>query len=116
MNGGSKQFSGWYMLILLLVTGCGTSRSIPPDTVARPPSGLPDHFVFDAAGLERDSIAGMKCYSPLMDLRDRTHLVLVRSAKGRGDYAVPDGHYGVGPNDLLRVDCRSMGVIGIVPR
>ncbi len=112
--------SCWSVLVVLaLATACATSHStFPPDSVARPPVGVvPSRFVFDASAVNTDSAAVPACASPLVDTRTGTRLLLIRSDQGRrGDYAVTPASYGVGPADLLRVDCRSGAVIGIVPR
>jgi hypothetical protein len=64
------------------------------------------------------------CFVILTDPRDDTRLELVRSTEviGRsprfvGDNAVtPAGRYGVGPRELLRVDCEARRAIGVVDR
>ncbi len=33
---------------------------------------------------------------------------------GRGDYSVPEGKYGVQKGELLRINCRTGEVLGIV--
>ena len=62
--------------------------------------------------------ASQECRSVMVDPRDQTRLRLVRSAPlgnlHRGDYEVPRGRYGVGQNELLRLDCETGQVIGIV--
>jgi hypothetical protein len=58
------------------------------------------------------------CRNPLIDPRDQTRLRLVRSAafgdSQRGDYEVPQGRYGVGPRELLRIECATGQALGIV--
>ena len=105
--------------VVAFATACATSHSnFPPDSAARPTVGVvPARFVFDASAVNTDSAAVPACASPLVDIRTGTRLVLVRSEQGRrGDYAVTPPSYGVGPTDLLRVDCRGGAVIGIVAR
>jgi hypothetical protein len=41
---------------------------------------------------------------------------MVRAASGIGDYEVPEGRYGVGPGEVLRLDCSTGRVLGIVGR
>jgi hypothetical protein len=103
--------------LVLMLPACASSHAnIPLDSAARSGAALPARFVFDAS-LVTDTTYLVGCRSPLMDPADGTRLVLVRSARdGRGDYEVPPGHYGVGPNELLRINCRTDGIIGIVPR
>jgi hypothetical protein len=103
----------------LLVAGCGTSR--PWALTPRPAEGLPEQFVPVGA-----PAGAARCMVHLKDPRDDTRLDLIRSAavtdgagspSQLGDYAVLSaGRYGVGPNELLRVDCDSGRAIGVVDR
>ena len=105
-------------VLLLSLLACSKS-SFPPDSVARPVSGtVPARFLFDATGFETDTVIDKpQCRTPLMDPNDGTRIVLSRTVDdARGDYEVPEGRYGVGTNDLLRINCKTGGVIGIVPR
>ena len=106
------------LLGALLVSGCGTSR--PWAVTPRPAEGLPDEFVPVGA----PAGAG-RCLVHLTDPRDDTRLELIRSTEANGeggpshvgDYAVlPAGRYGVGPKDLLRIDCDRGRAIGVVDR
>lgn len=54
------------------------------------------------------------CRSPLLDPTDGTEIILVESIEGLGDYRVPSGKYGMKNNELLRIDCQSGKVLGIV--
>jgi hypothetical protein len=58
------------------------------------------------------------CHTLLLDPRDQTPLRLHRSTQfgmsHRGDYDVPAGRYGVQRGELLRLDCATGEVIGIV--
>ncbi len=90
------------------------SSSFPPDAAARPATDVPSVFLGrDGADL-RPARAVDPCRDVMVDPRDRTDVTLVRSQAGRGDYAVPPGRYGVEANELLRLDCRTGEVIGIV--
>lgn len=91
-------------------TGGRLSGDFPPDTAARPATYAPAAFEFAAPA------SGSTCRNPATDPRDATRIVLVRAAGGRGDYAVPANRYGVERDQLLRLDCASGAVIGIVPR
>jgi hypothetical protein len=105
---------------------CGISGGCAPGaaTDARPDSGTaqvidaPDHFIVGAIGSAdaREPRAGEGCRNPMVDPRDGTALTLVRSDKGMGDYEVPEGRYGVGAKQLLRLDCATGRVVGIVKR
>jgi hypothetical protein len=50
------------------------------------------------------------------DPRDRTAVRMVRSSVHQADYDVPGGRYGVGPAELLRLDCNTGRPLGIVRR
>jgi hypothetical protein len=53
----------------------------------------------------------------MLDPADNAKVLLVRAvANRRGDYEVPAGRYGVRTGELLRLDCVTGGVIGIVPQ
>ena len=62
-----------------------------------------------------DTLAGAGCLSPMVDPRDGAQLRFVFSAS-YGDYEVPAGRYGASANELLRLDCNTGRVIGIVRR
>lgn len=99
-------------LLVLTVAGtlaaCASMRGDPTDESARTATDVPARF---------EGIApGPGCRSPLTDPRDGTTLRLARSTSNRGDYEVPEGRYGVRAGELLRVDCETGEVIGIVTR
>jgi hypothetical protein len=50
----------------------------------------------------------------LIDKRDGTEIVLVSSASGMGNYRVPEGRYGVQKGELLRINCATGEVLGVV--
>jgi len=82
------------------------------------PSDTPDHFV---VGIPNGSATsepkpGEGCRNPMADPRDGTRLQLIRSAEGQGDYEVPPGRYGVSEDELLRLECSTGRVVGIVKR
>jgi hypothetical protein len=62
-----------------------------------------------------DTIAGSGCVSPMVDPRDGTEVRFVFSTS-YGDYEVPAGRYGTGAGELLRLDCNTGRVIGLVRR
>ena len=100
---------------------CGASH--PLELVPRPVTGLPDQFVADTAW-PPVTAPGPTCTAHLRDPRGGVRLTLVWSAWTTGtgptlvgDYeAAPVGSYGLGANDLLRLDCPSGRVQGSVPR
>jgi hypothetical protein len=65
-----------------------------------------------------EGVAGQGCRVMMLDPRDQTQLRLARSAQfgltHHGDYEVPAGRYGVQRNELLRLDCATGEVVGIV--
>lgn len=100
------------MLCLLLLLSCGPGQSTMESNILRPAFGAPDEF--EAAGgmsLDDDS-----CRSPLVDPRDDTRIIMFRSGSGTGDYEVPEGKYGVRKGELLRVNCETGEVLGIVKK
>jgi hypothetical protein len=101
---------------LVVGAGCATRLSTWESDVARAATETPDHFLVQGSAGDEEPPQDGSCRSPLVDPRDRTGLVLVRSAAGRGDYEVPEARYGVGQGELLRVDCASGRALGVVPR
>lgn len=64
-----------------------------------------------------DTIVGQGCRSQVVDPRDGTRLRMVRvGGDGLGDYDAPEGRYGVGPKEVLRLDCNTGRVLGIARR
>ena len=108
-------------LLLLSLGGChgpGPDTMPGPEAV-RPAVDAPARFEPGnrRARLEPgDTLAGSGCLSPLIDPRDRGVARLVRSGGGLGDYAGPSGRYGAAIDDLLRVECNTGRLIGIVPQ
>ncbi|SOC80191.1 hypothetical protein SAMN06296241_1736 [Salinimicrobium sediminis] len=101
--------------LLLLLLSCGTTSSTRSmKSIERQAMDVPDRFEAPA-GVERTSNA---CISPLTDPRDGTTIKMVTSFSGEevGDYSVPAGKYGVEANELLRINCRTGEVLGIVKR
>jgi hypothetical protein len=52
----------------------------------------------------------------MVDPRDGTEIGFLRSAQGAADYAVPGRMYGVRAGELLRLECNTGKVLGIVRR
>ena len=104
---------GW---LLLLPACAGARANLPPDEIARPAVGTPARFLFDASAVS-DTSDVTDCRTPLLDPQDGSRITRVRSVRDRrADYAVTGGRYGVGPRDLLRINCQTNAVVGIVPR
>lgn len=105
------------VMSLVLVSGCATTH-VGPDRTVRSAQDVPERFLVgtpngSAATTHR---ASEGCRNPIVDPRDGTRLILVRSSDDRGDYAVPAGQYGVGARELLRVTCATGSPVGIVRR
>lgn len=110
------------VLLLVATAGCaslGTSGSFPDDATARPAVDVPARFEPEDPALRLtpgDTIAGDGCRSPMVDPRDGTRIRFIRALVTRADYEVPGGRYGTGAGDVLRLDCNTGRVIGIVRR
>jgi hypothetical protein len=94
----------------------GGSSTYSIDGPARAARDTPVQFVTLSGEIRADTSASPGCLSPLIDPRDGTRLTLVNSQSGRvGDYSVGGGRYGVGNKELLRLECGTGRVIGIIP-
>lgn len=104
--------------LVLLLNACSTGyTSGIPDSSARVAQDVPEYFLVGSPNsLETEEPRmGEGCRNPMVDPRDGTRLRLVRSISDRGDYEVMAGKYGVEENELLRLECSTGRVIGIVP-
>lgn len=107
--------------VLLAASACslGVGGSFPSDASARTALDVPMRFE-PADPRDRlvpgDTIAGGGCRSPMVDPRDGSRIVFLRSTGQRADYAVAGGRYGVSEHELLRLDCNTGTVIGVVER
>lgn len=105
--------------ILLLAFSLAACGQVPDWTVAavRPVEGVPDRFTPPPVP-EGSVVTG--CLSPLTDPRDGFTIRMLRSKSDAsaaiGDYEVTGGRYGVGPDEALRVDCRTWRAVGVVRR
>jgi hypothetical protein len=104
------------LLLVLATPGCGVHND-DWGAIPGPVPGLPDRFTPPPVPGAESSTA---CLNPLTDPRDGTRLTLVRSRgvppPPIGDYEVEGGRYGVGPGELLRVNCATWEGVGRVPR
>jgi len=98
---------------VLLVGACASTSGSWETREPRPADDTPTAFVTEDGTTPVEA-----CRSPLIDPRDQTRLRLIRSApmggSHRGDYEVTGGRYGVGENELLRIDCTTGEPLGIV--
>jgi hypothetical protein len=85
-----------------------------PAPVTAPPRFVP----LDSAKViaPADTLAGDGCLSPLADPVTGIQIILIRSESGLGDYLAPSGSYGIRDGQLIRLDCNTGKVLGIVRR
>lgn len=99
--------------LLLLLAGCAGMRAQQSDALLRQADDTPTRFTTSDGVLPEDA-----CRTTMIDPRDQTQVRLMRSVQYgmsfRGDFEVPDGRYGVQRGELLRIDCATGEVIGIV--
>jgi hypothetical protein len=108
-----------FPLVTLLVLACGGSSGMQSVIEQPAPVTAPPRFVpLDSAKVvaPADTLAGDGCLSPMRDPITGVDIVLVRSESGLGDYAAPSGAYGMRDDQLIRLDCNTGRVLGIVRR
>ena len=98
--------------VILLSCGSGNSASEADTDVLRPASDAPQSF----SAIFATPVGAKDCQSRLIDPVDRVELMLVKSFDGVGDYLVPPGKYGMSADELLRINCRTGKVIGVVKK
>lgn len=101
------------VLILAVSGGCTTVKQAlktTPDRIDRPATDVPDMLLRE----DGRPNAGVTCLAELVDPRDKSTVQLVRTIPGQGDYKVSAGKYGVTGDELLRVDCATGRIMGIV--
>ena len=84
-----------------------------------PPVTAPRRFApADPASLIQpgDTLAGDGCLNPMVDPVTGVKITLVRSESGLGDYLPPSGSYGIRDGQLIRLECNTGEVVGIVRR
>ena len=108
------------LLVLIGLASAGCSIGLSSGSgVVRPAEDVPNHFEPknpDARIMPADTIAGSGCLSPMVDPRDGTEIGFLRSDQEYADYAVPGRMYGVGTGELLRLECNTGRVLGVVRR
>lgn len=102
-----RTISGLFLLAFLI--GCGSSQNFA-DKAIRPATDTPVAFE-PKNGMSFDESS---CKSPLVDPRSGVEIIMVMAQGGLGDYRVPSGRYGVKDNELLRLNCSTGEIIGIV--
>ena len=93
--------------------GCGSSNTIAENAdILRPASDAPESF----SAIFATPVGDKDCQSRLVDPIDQVELILVKSFDGIGDYLVPPGKYRMSSDELLRINCRTGKVIGVVKK
>lgn len=100
-------------LALVTLAACGMVSSYPT-TILRPAENAPERFTLADSSAVTGTPGAATCRSPLVDPRNGARLTMQRADRGRGDYSVPAGSYGVRGGELLRVDCSNGQPVGIV--
>ena len=98
--------------LLFLLCSCGSGRNDFSGEILRQGEDLP--AVFDPP--EGFSFGANSCKSPLVDPRDGTQIIMIRSTGTMGEYDPPDGKYGLKRNELLRINCQTGEIYGVVRR
>jgi hypothetical protein len=109
-------------VLVLALAGCAsTSGKDMSGPVVGAALDAPDHFMVARSGIGKfeEPKADGACRNPMVDPRNKTELLLRRSAGGKGDYGVDlgvygGGKYGMTTQQLLRIDCATGKAIGIV--
>jgi hypothetical protein len=102
------------VLLAVVLAGCSVAvQRTGSQPELRPAEDVPVLFTTTDGLAAEDG-----CRSSMVDPRDQTVLRLIRSARFgmsyHGDYEVPAGRYGVREAELLRLDCATGEVVGIV--
>ena len=104
--------AGAALISLTMAGGCA-----PTSQAIKPAMDAPTHFLVRAPdGRSVEATPGEGCRNPMIDPRDGAYLILIRSASGHGDYQVPVARYGGRKGELLRIECGTGLVVGIVKR
>jgi hypothetical protein len=109
--------------LTLSASGCTAAySSVSPekrdDLYVRVASRVPQRFEPADPALrlsDGDTLAGPGCVSPLKDPRNGTEIRFLFSS-WYGDYEIPVGRHGSVSGELLRVECNTGRVIGLVRR
>ncbi len=100
-------------ILACMLMSCATMTTPDSDNIIRQPIDAPSNFTL-ANGMDFEENT---CNSPMLDPEDGTELIMVRSwGNGIGDYEVPDGKYGLGKREFLRVNCETGELIGVVKK
>ena len=100
-----------FFLFTGILVSCSSTSSMSGD-ILRPGDNLPEAFE-PSSGVDLDENS---CKSPMLDPRDDSEITFIRSSGSTGDYEVAEGKYGVGKRELLRLDCQTGKVLGVVKK
>lgn len=102
----------------LLVAACGGSSGMQSVIDQPAPVTAPRFAPLDPTNViaPADTLAGDGCLTPMRDPITGVEIVLVRSESGLGDYGAPSGAYGMRDDQLIRLECNTGRVIGVVRR
>ncbi len=107
-------------LVVVLLAACSSGNSGMQSVIEHPaPVTAPPRFApLDSARViaPTDTLAGDGCLSPMRDPITGIEIVLVRSESGLGDYNAPSGSYGMRDDQLIRLECNTGRVLGVVRR
>ncbi len=95
--------------LVFLFMSCGPGKSAG-DGLVRLAEDLPERFNPPDGMAWGDNT----CKNPIIDSVDGTELILIKSSNGIGDYRVNGRKYGVSKGELLRINCNTGEVVGIV--
>jgi len=101
------------LALALGACSAGTNGAGMAATPGALPPGAPTRF---APADSTKALPASGCLSPLKDPQSGTTIILVRSENGVGDYLAPSGAYHIPDGKLLRLDCSSGDVLGLVRR
>jgi hypothetical protein len=103
-----------------ILAACSTSTGSMQSVInAPPPVTAPPRFIpinQNDLLMPADTVAGDGCLSPMADPVTGVRITLVRSESGLGDYQAPSGSYGIKDGQLIRLECNTGHVIGLVRR
>lgn len=100
------------VVIVCLFQSCAPGKNTAENEILRLAVDVPEFFETPSGMSWGDN----SCKNPIIDPQDGTELILIQSGNGMGDYKVNRLKYGVSERELLRINCNTGAVIGIVRR
>lgn len=97
------------LIMLSLFVSCGTTGTIEGEGIMRSAIDTPVRFEIPKGTTWDDT-----CKNPIIDPLDGSELILVQSSRGFGNYRPVGLKYGMIHGELLRINCRTGEVVGIV--